>query len=58
MRKSGVPESAMKITGHSTREMLLRYDTIDDSETLKAVDPMEGFLKSVDQGTQNKKGAN
>ena len=49
MRKSGVPESViMKITGHSTREMFLRYDTVDATDTKKAVDQMEGFLKSVD----------
>ena len=50
MRRSGVPESViMKITGHSTREMFLRYDTVDGNDTRKAVDQMEGFLKSVDQ---------
>jgi hypothetical protein len=50
MRKAGVPESViMKITGHSTREMFLRYDTVDMADALKAVDQMEGFLKSVDQ---------
>jgi len=50
MRRAGVPESViMKITGHSTREMFLRYDTVDVSDTRKAVDQMEGFLKSVDQ---------
>jgi integrase len=50
MRKSGVPESViMKITGHSTREMFLRYDTVDAEDTRKAVDQMEGSLKSVDQ---------
>lgn len=50
MRKSGVPESViMKITGHSTREMFLRYDTVDATDIRKAVDQMEGFLKSVDQ---------
>jgi hypothetical protein len=38
----------MKITGHSTREMFLRYDTVDATDTRKAVDQMEGFLKSVD----------
>lgn len=49
MRKSGVPESViMKITGHSTREMFLRYDTVDATDTRKAVDQMEGFLKTVD----------
>lgn len=50
MRKSGVPESViMKITGHSTREMFLRYDTVDEVDARRAVDQMEGFLKSVDQ---------
>ena len=50
MRKSGVPESViMKITGHSTREMFLRYDTVDSTDIRKAVMQMEGFLKSVDQ---------
>jgi hypothetical protein len=39
----------MKITGHSTREVFLRYDTVDSQDTRKAVDQMEGFLKSVDQ---------
>jgi integrase len=53
MRKSGVPESViMKITGHSTREMFLRYDTIDDADTRKAVD------QNVDQAPKNEKGAN
>jgi integrase len=50
MRKSGVPESViMKITGHSTREMFLRYDTVDREDTRKAIEQMEGFLKSGDQ---------
>lgn len=50
MRKSSVPESViMKITGHSTREMFLRYDTVDSLDTRKAVEQMEGLLKSVDQ---------
>ena len=39
----------MKITGHSTREMFLPYDTGDGMDTKKAVDPMEGFLKLIDQ---------
>lgn len=50
MRKSGVPESViMNITGYPTMEMFLRYDTVDQQNTRKAVDQMEGFLKSVDQ---------
>ncbi|MDI6616107.1 MAG: site-specific integrase [Syntrophaceae bacterium] len=63
MRRSGVPESViMKITGHSTREMFLRYDTVDDVDTRKAIDQFEGFLKSNDQSNdqapENEKGAN
>jgi integrase len=63
MRKSGVPESdIMKITVHSTREMFLWYDTVDASDTKKAVDQMEGFLKSVDQNVDqappNRQGVN
>ncbi len=50
MRKAGVPESViMEITGHSTREMFLRYDTVDETDTRNAVDRFEGYLKSVDQ---------
>jgi len=50
MRKSGVAESViMKITGHSTREMFLRYDSVDTEDTQRAVTQMEGFLESVDQ---------
>jgi hypothetical protein len=50
MRKSGAQETViMKITGHSTREMFRRYGTVDATDTRKAVDQMEGFLKSVDQ---------
>lgn len=52
MRKSGVPESViMKITGHSTREMFLRYDTVDGEDTRKAIEQFEGFLKSSDQNS-------
>ena len=41
----------LKITGHSTREMFLRYDPVDTSDTRKAVffEQMGGFLKSVEQ---------
>lgn len=50
MRKSGVPESViMKITGHSTREMFDRYNTIDREDTRNAVDQLESFLANVDQ---------
>jgi integrase len=50
MRKAGVPESViMEITGHSTREMFLRYDTVDETDTKNAVDQFECYLKNVDQ---------
>ena len=45
MRKAGVPESViMEITGHSTREMFDRYNTIDEDDTRKAVDQLEVYL--------------
>ena len=49
MRKAGVQESViMDVTGHSTREMFDRYNTIDEEDTRKAVDQMTTFLKNVD----------
>lgn len=50
MRKAGVPESViMKITGHSTREMFDRYDTIDNEDTRQAVEKLGDFLLNVRQ---------
>lgn len=50
MRKAGVPESViMNITGHSTREMFDRYNTVDVEDTRKAINQMEVFLQSSDQ---------
>jgi hypothetical protein len=50
MRKAGVPESViMSITGHSTREMFDRYNTIDIDDTKCAVDHLESYLENVDQ---------
>ena len=50
MRKAGVPESViMKITGHSTREMFDRYNTVDEDDSREAVDRLELFLRNVDQ---------
>jgi integrase len=50
MRKAGVPESViMKITGHSTREMFDRYNTVDDTDANDATTKLEVFLASVDQ---------
>jgi integrase len=51
MRKAGVPESViMEITGHSTREMFDRYNTIDTEDVRKGINQLERYLEqSVDQ---------
>lgn len=51
MRKAGVTESViMAITGHSTREMFDRYNTIDGEDTRQAINQLQGYLEqSVDQ---------
>ena len=38
----------MDITGHSTREMFDRYNTIDEEDARKAVGQLEGYFESVD----------
>ena len=57
MRKAGVPESViMEITGHSTREMFDRYDTIDIEDTRQAIGKMQNFLsadQNVDQAAES-----
>jgi integrase len=46
MRKAGVSESViMEITGHSTREMFDRYNTIDAEDRKEAVKKFAGFLR-------------
>jgi hypothetical protein len=60
MRKAGVSESViMKWTGHSTREMFDRYNTIDEDDMRQTMNQFEGFLgkltESVSQ-TVNKTG--
>jgi integrase len=50
MRKAGVPESViMEITGHSTREMFDRYNTVDEEDTRRAIEQFQGYLANVDQ---------
>jgi integrase len=45
MRKAGVPESViMEITGHSTREMFDRYNSVDDDDRYQAISRLERFL--------------
>jgi len=59
MRKAGVQESViMEITGHSTREMFDRYNTIDEEDTRQAVNKLEDYFANVDLHVDlNKKGA-
>jgi hypothetical protein len=50
MRKAGVAESViMEITGHSTREMFDRYNTVDIEDTRKAIHQLGAYLRSGDQ---------
>ncbi|WP_408998321.1 integrase [Syntrophus buswellii] len=49
MRKAGVSESViMAITGHSTREMFDRYNTIDDQDIHQAMKQVETFFGNSD----------
>jgi integrase len=59
MRKAGVPESViMVITGHSTREMFDRYNTIDEEDTRQAIDQLHGYLRDVDQSVDQSENDN
>jgi integrase len=50
MRKAGIAESViMKITGHSTREMFVRYNRIDVEDLSEAVGKMERYLGVIAQ---------
>jgi len=54
MRKAGAHDTVtMDITGHSTREMFDRYNTVDEKEKAEAVKRMESFL--FGEGDQVKK---
>lgn len=45
MRKAGTHDTiTMNITGHATREMFDRYNTVDESEKVAAIDAMEKIL--------------
>ncbi|MBU1180837.1 MAG: tyrosine-type recombinase/integrase [Proteobacteria bacterium] len=45
MRKAGVPESViMKITGHSTRAMFDRYNTVDEGDLREAIERMKAVV--------------
>ncbi|EFK10700.1 conserved hypothetical protein [delta proteobacterium NaphS2] len=57
MRKADVPDVPdgviMAITGHSTREMFDRYDTVDLEDTREAVNRLEVFFEKVNQNVKN-----
>jgi len=56
MRKAGVPESViMEITGHATRAMFDRYNTVDQDDTRKAIKNLEVFFANVDQNVDQGK---
>jgi len=60
MRKAGIAESViMQITGHSTREMFDRYNTIDMEDSRQAIDQFQGYLRkclqNVNKMPQNEK---
>ena len=45
MRKAGVAESViMQITGHATREMFDRYNTVDEDDARVAITQLQGCL--------------
>ena len=45
MRKAGVDDTViMKITGHSTREMFTRYNTVDSEDIKDASDRFSDFV--------------
>ena len=50
-RKAGVRSNVTNnITGHSNRgNMNARYDQIDDSDLIKAIDKIEGYLENVSE---------
>lgn len=45
MRKAGVPESViMKITGHSSRAMFDRYNTVDEGDLRQSIEKMKAVI--------------
>jgi integrase len=52
MGKAGVPESViMKMTGHATRQMFDRYNTVDVEDAQEAIDQLEGYFSNIDQNS-------
>jgi integrase len=49
-RKADVARNVvMAITGHVANDMNFRYDTVDESDLLKAVDQIEAYFANLDQ---------
>lgn len=54
MRKAGVAESViMEITGHSTREMFDRYNTVDADDKAEAIRQFQGFVNGARKPKEN-----
>lgn len=54
MRKAGVPESViMAITGHSTRAMFDRYNTVDEYDLRQAIEQMKIVSAKSDQNSDH-----
>ncbi len=54
MRKAGVAESViMEITGHSTREMFDRYNTVDADDKAEAIRKFQGFVNGSQKPKEN-----
>ncbi|MBN2468085.1 MAG: site-specific integrase, partial [Deltaproteobacteria bacterium] len=52
MRKAGVDRTViMKLTGHKTLSMFLRYSAVDENDGREAVEKLENYLDSVQQFT-------
>ncbi len=53
MRKAGVDQVViMKLTGHKTNEMFLRYSHIDQEQSENAMEKFNGFLSQKDGDTK------
>ena len=53
MRKAGVQDSViMEITGHSTRQMFDRYNTVDSVDKKEAIERFVGFLRRESRNEQ------